>query len=152
MQNTISFKSKFGWISATEINNKISRIHFLKETRKGKLSKNLIQLRINLNNYFKSKKEQFKIPIRISGNKIQRKIWGELKKIRNGKTRTYGEIAKKLRISPRYVGKVCGENMHVILIPCHRVIRSDGKIGGFSAKGGTTLKKKLLDLEARSSK
>ena len=39
MQNTISFKSKFGWISATEINNKISRIHFLKETRKGKLSK-----------------------------------------------------------------------------------------------------------------
>ena len=75
-----------------------------------------------------------------------------MKKIRNGKTRTYGEIAKKLRISPRYVGKVCGENMHVILIPCHRVIRSDGKIGGFSAKGGTTLKKKLLDLEARSSK
>ena len=43
MQNTISFKSKFGWISATEINNKISRIHFLKETRKGKLSKNLIK-------------------------------------------------------------------------------------------------------------
>ncbi len=78
---------------------------------------------------------------------MQKKIWNELKKIRRGKTRTYGEIAKKLRISPRYVGRVCGENKHVIVIPCHRVIRSDGSMGGFSAKGGIKLKKKLLRFE-----
>ena len=70
-----------------------------------------------------------------------------MKKIRRGKTRTYGKIAKKLGISPRYVGRVCGENKHIIVIPCHRVIRSDGSMGGFSAKGGIKLKKKLLRFE-----
>ena len=75
-----------------------------------------------------------------------------MKKIRIGKTRTYGEIAKKLRISPRYVGRVCGENKHIIVIPCHRVIRSDGSMGGFSANGGIVLKKKLLEFESRKTK
>ena len=64
-----------------------------------------------------------------------------------GKTRTYGEIAKKLGISPRYVGRACGENKHIIVIPCHRVIKSDGSMGGFSAKGGIKLKEKLLRFE-----
>ena len=103
-------------------------------------------------NYFKSKNQCLKIPIQIKGNKMQKKIWVELKKIRKGRTKTYGEIAKKLNISPRYVGRVCGENKHIIVIPCHRVIKSDGTIGGFSAKGGIVLKKKLLEFEARKTK
>ena len=61
-------------------------------------------------------------------------------------------IAKKLNISPRYVGRVCGENKHIIVIPCHRVIKSDGTMGGFSAKGGIVLKKKLLEFESRKTK
>ena len=103
-------------------------------------------------NYFKSKNEYLKIPIKIKGNKIQKRIWGELKKIKKGRTKTYGEIAKKLNISPRYVGRVCGENKHIIVIPCHRVIKSDGTMGGFSAKGGIVLKKKLLEFESRKTK
>ena len=152
MENTISFNTKFGWISATEINNKISRIRFHKQKRKGKSSKNLKDLKKNFIDYFKSKNDHLKIPIQIKGNYVQRKIWNELKKIKKGKTRTYGEIAKKLKISPRYVGRVCGENKHIIVIPCHRVIRSDGSTGGFSAKGGIVLKKKLLEFEARKTK
>jgi len=147
MENTISFNTRFGWISATEINNKVSRVHFYKEKQKGKLSRNLKNLRTNFNHYFESKNEKFKFPIKVNGNKIQKKIWNELKKIKKGSTRTYGEIAKKLKISPRYVGRVCGQNRHIIVIPCHRVIRSDGSMGGFSAKGGISLKKRLLDLE-----
>ena len=147
MENTISFNTKFGWISATEINNKISKIQFHKEKRKGNTTKNLKILKNDFISYFRYKKKQIKAPIKVSGNTIQKKIWNELKKIKKGKTRTYGEIAKKLRISPRYVGRVCGENKHVIVIPCHRVIKSDGSMGGFSAKGGVRLKKKLLRFE-----
>ena len=147
MENTISFNTKFGWISATEINNKISKIQFHKEKRKGNTTKNLKILKNDFISYFRYKKKQIKAPIKVSGNTIQKKIWNELKKIKKGKTRTYGEIAKKLRISPRYVGRVCGENKHVIVIPCHRVIKSDGSMGGFSAKGGIRLKKKLLRFE-----
>ena len=146
MENTISFNTKFGWISATEIDNKITKIQFNKEKNKGKNSKNLRILKKSVISYFKSKK-QIKIPIKINGNKMQKKIWNELKKIRTGKTKTYGEIARKLGISPRYVGRVCGENKHILIIPCHRVIRSDGYLGGFSAEGGLKLNEKLLKFE-----
>ena len=90
---------------------------------------------------------KIKIPIKIIGKPIQKKIWNELKKIPRGKTKSYAYIAKKLKISPRYVGKVCGENKHVLVIPCHRVIRSDGSLGGFSATAGVKLKEKLLKFE-----
>jgi len=74
-------------------------------------------------------------------------VWNELKKIKLGKTKSYGEIAKKLNLSPRHVGKICGQNKIPLIIPCHRVIRSDGTMGGFSAIGGISLKKKLLKFE-----
>ena len=151
MENTISFNTKFGWISATETNNKVTRISFSKQ-KNGKISKNLKRLKKNFINYFKYKNRHLKIPIQISGNRMQKKIWSELKTIKKGKTKTYGEIARKLNISPRYVGKVCGQNKHIIVIPCHRVIRSDGSMGGFSARTGISLKKKLLDFEESKTK
>ena len=78
-----------------------------------------------------------------------KKIWKELKKIPYGKTKSYGEIAKIVKTSPRYVGKVCGQNKHLLAIPCHRVIRTDGTMGGFSGTGGLKLKKRLLILEQK---
>ena len=78
---------------------------------------------------------------------MQKKIWAEIKKIKCGNTKSYGEIAKKFGISPRYVGRICGQNNLILLIPCHRVVRTDGKLGGFSAKGGILLKQKLLNFE-----
>ena len=54
----------------------------------------------------------------------------------------------KIGTSPRYVGKVCGQNNLLLIIPCHRVIKSDGSLGGFSGLGGIKLKNKLLTLES----
>ena len=85
--------------------------------------------------------------IEQNGTSIQKKVWNELKKIKFGETKTYGEIAKKYKLSPRHVGKICGQNNIILAIPCHRVIRSDGSLGGFSSRGGIGLKKKLLDFE-----
>ena len=147
MENAISFNTKFGWITAIESNNKITKIQFKKTKNKGIYTKNLKKLRNDLDLYFQRKKNSLKVPIQTKGNTNQKKVWNELKKIKKGKTKSYGEIAKKLKISARYVGKVCGENKHVLIIPCHRVIRSDGSLGGFSAKGGPELKKKLLEFE-----
>ena len=72
---------------------------------------------------------------------FKKKIWKELLKISYGSTKSYGEIAKKIKTSPRYVGNVCGQNKHLLIVPCHRVIRSDGSLGGFSSIGGIKLKK-----------
>ena len=70
-----------------------------------------------------------------------------MKRIKIGKTKSYGEIAKKYKLSPRHVGKICGQNKLLLIIPCHRVIRSDGTLGGFSSVGGIKLKRKLLEFE-----
>ena len=146
MKNTISFKSKFGWISASEKNNKILSVSFAKSNNRGK-SILLNKLKKNLINYFFKKTKKINPNILLEGSKLQIKIWKELIKIPYGKTKSYGEIAKIVKTSPRYVGNVCGQNKHLLIIPCHRVIRTDGSLGGFSSQGGLSLKKRLLSME-----
>ena len=146
MKNTISFKSKFGWISASEKNNKILSVSFAKSNNRGK-SILLNKLKKNLINYFFKKTKKINPNILLEGSKLQIKIWKELIKIPYGKTKSYGEIAKIVKTSPRYVGNVCGQNKHILIVPCHRVIRTDGSLGGFSSSGGLSLKKRLLNKE-----
>ena len=144
--NSLSFKTRFGWISAFEEKGKIVRIKFGRHKNKN-ISKNLKSLKIKINNFFSKKNSFIKSNFLIKGNPIQKKVWRELTKIKMGKTKSYGEIAKKFRISPRHIGKICAQNKIPLIIPCHRVIRSDGSLGGFSARGGISLKKRLLDFE-----
>lgn len=66
-----------------------------------------------------------------------------------GDTRPYGELARELNTSPRAVGGGCGRNPIPVVVPCHRVVRSDGGLGGYSGAGGVALKRRLLDHEAR---
>tara|TARA_B100000959_G_scaffold283520_1_gene352633 strand:- start:1021 stop:1467 length:447 start_codon:yes stop_codon:yes gene_type:complete len=146
MIRQISIKTKFGWISAFEQKNKIYLIKFEK-CRNKSISKNLKRFKISLNNFLAKKNKFLSSSIVVRGSSIQKKVWNELRKIKFGKTKTYGEIAKKHKLSPRHVGKICGQNRIPLIIPCHRVIRSDGTLGGFSAPGGVYLKKKLLDFE-----
>ena len=146
MKKTISFKTKFGWISAIEENGKITEIKFLKTKNVGK-SLILKKLKKMINKYFSKQETSFNLPLEIKGSLLQKKIWKELIKIPYGKTKSYGDIAKIVKTSPRYVGNVCGQNKHLLVVPCHRVIRTDGSLGGFSSSGGLGLKKRLLNLE-----
>ena len=144
--NCFSYKTKFGWISAFEKKNKIFKVKFGKHKNKS-ISKNLKIFKINLINFLNRKKKTIKSNFLIEGNPIQKKVWKELTRIKLGKTKSYGEIARKFKLSPRHVGKICGQNKIVLVIPCHRVIRSDGSMEGFSSIGGISLKQKLLDFE-----
>ena len=84
-----------------------------------------------------------------SGTVFQKKVWRELSKIPKGETKTYKEIAIAIGhpLAVRAVANACGQNPYPIKIPCHRVIRSDGKLGGYSAPGGTAAKLRLLKEE-----
>ena len=142
MIKQISIKTRFGWISAFEEKGRIVKVKFGK-TRKKSINNNLRKFRNSLNNFTTGKSKSIKSNFLIKGNPVQKKVWRELKNIKFGKTKTYGEIAKKFKLSPRHVGKICGQNKIVLAIPCHRVIRSDGSMGGFSSIGGIILKKKF---------
>ena len=147
MKKIICFKTSYGWINIVENNNSIDSISFGRLKQKGS-SKQLIDLKKQIHNHFFNKLYKWNFKLTIVGTTLQKKIWNEIKKIPFGKTITYGHIAKKIKTSPRYVGRVCSQNLHLLVIPCHRVIRSDGTLGGFSGLGGILLKRKLLDMES----
>ncbi len=144
--NTLSFYSSIGWITLSEENSLITSVKFGKKKNKGKNAV-LIKLKKQIMEFTKGKRKKFSVKLNIEGSALQKSIWKQLSKISYGTTKTYRDIAKTLRTSPRYVGNVCGQNNHLLVIPCHRVVRSDGTLGGFSGLGGIKLKKKLLQLE-----
>ena len=86
---------------------------------------------------------------KLTGTDFQIKVWIYLKKIPKGKVKTYLEVAKAIRKPKafRAVANAVGKNPYPPKIPCHRVIRSDGKIGGYSGKGGIREKRRLLASE-----
>jgi methylated-DNA-[protein]-cysteine S-methyltransferase len=85
----------------------------------------------------------------IKGTKFQIKVWKYLKSIAKGKVKTYKEVAIAINKpkAARAVANACAKNPYAPNVPCHRVIRSDGSLGGFSSPGGTKAKKKLLKKE-----
>ena len=84
---------------------------------------------------------------------FQKRVWKEIDKIPYGITVTYKEIAEKIGRpnASRAVANACGRNPSPLIRPCHRVIRSDGSIGGYSASGGAKMKMKLLKKERANS-
>ena len=82
----------------------------------------------------------------LKGTKFQIKVWNYLKKIPKGKLRTYSQVAIAINkpLAVRAVANAIGKNPVPPMIPCHRVIKSDGSLGGYSGKGGITTKRILL--------
>lgn len=100
-----------------------------------------------LDEYFAKKRTSFEIPLKISGTEFQKNVWSALLRIPYGSTCSYSNIATLISNpkSTRAVGTANGKNNFPILIPCHRVIKVTGEIGGYA--GGVELKKYLLELE-----
>ena len=88
----------------------------------------------------------------FKGTKFQKKVWNYIKSIKKGSLKTYKEVAIGINRpkSARAVANAVGKNPFAPKIPCHRVIRSDGSLGGYSGKGGIKTKKKLLKKEGIS--
>lgn len=109
----------------------------------------LAELKAKLARYFRGEEVAFDEPVDLrDATPFQKAVWEETRRIPWGQTSTYGEIAAALGKpgAARAVGRALAANPVPIIIPCHRVLRSDGSLGGFG--GGVELKKRLLELEA----
>ncbi len=100
-----------------------------------------------LDDYFAGRLQKFTIPLSLEGTAFQRSVWRALKTIPYGKTVSYGAISKKIGNpkASRAVGAANGQNPVSIIVPCHRVIGSTGKLVGYG--GGLPIKTALLELE-----
>ena len=97
----------------------------------------------------KSARKQGFSPMILKGTKFQLKVWKYIKTIPKGKVKTYKQVAIGIKSprSARAVANACAKNPYAPKIPCHRVIRSDGALGGYSGRGGIKQKRKLLRSE-----
>jgi len=111
----------------------------------------LLETERQLREYFAGARSQFELPLELRGSEFQNKVWRALTEIPFGQTISYSDLAKTIG-SPkasRAVGAANGKNPLSIVIPCHRVIGTDGTLSGFA--GGLETKATLLTLEARAA-
>lgn len=143
------YHSPIGWMEIRASKKGIVRISFVQE--KGEYSNRsplLKKCKTQLEEYFDRKRKSFNLPVDLDdGTDFQVIVWKELKKIPFGTTITYLDLSKRLGDphSERAVGNAVGKNPVNIVLPCHRVIGSDGKLTGY--RGGLKRKKWLLDFE-----
>lgn len=120
----------------------------IKSTREaGKAKKYLDQAESEVHEYLKGQRKKFSVKLEVVGTPFQKQVWQGLQEIPYGKAVSYKELATSIKKpkAVRAVGTANGRNNFCIIIPCHRVIASDGTLGGYS--GGLRFKKHLLNLE-----
>jgi methylated-DNA-[protein]-cysteine S-methyltransferase len=97
--------------------------------------------------YFAGTRTDFDLPLAPPSSPLQARMRDAMTAIPYGETRSYGELAVLLGSNPRAIGQACGSNPIPIVVPCHRVLAAGGRPGGFSAPGGLTTKRRLLEIE-----
>jgi len=147
------YNSPIGTIEIVSSNTSIRECNFVKDNlRTPSKNKPLIlnQALEQLKGYFEGILQDFNLQLELKGTEFQLKVWNELQKIPFGQIITYKELAEKIgkNNAIRAVGSANGKNPISIIIPCHRVIGSDGKLRGYG--GGIEKKKWLIDFESQS--
>lgn len=106
-------------------------------------------IRSQVREYERGDRRQFTLDTKIPGGLLG-EVMESMTEIPYGETRSYGALATDLDTAPIAIGGACARNPVPVIVPCHRVVRSDGSLGGYSAADGVSTKRRLLDFEART--
>ncbi len=150
VQKSLWLKAPFGGLQITQEDETIIRIERVDQPKHGKdsgTSPLLAEAERQLTAYFAGERRQFDFPIELRGSAFDQRVWEKLLTVPFGEWKSYGEIAKEIGKpgAARAVGGAVGRNPLLIVVPCHRILRKDGGIGGFSA--GIDAKKTLIAIE-----
>jgi methylated-DNA-[protein]-cysteine S-methyltransferase len=146
----VCIESPVGPLTITTINGKVTEVTFeLLEDSADKPSETAMRAAAELNDYFQGNTKSFSVETELIGTDFQKAVWAEIAKIDYGKTVSYSEIAAAIGKpgAARAVGGAVGANPIPIIVPCHRVMGSTGKITGYSGGAGIPTKEFLLKLE-----
>ena len=142
------YKSIIGNLEIICKNNELVSLKIVETVTNNSADTDFIKkIKLQLDEYFSGKRQNFNIKINPKGTEFQMLVWKQLQKIPYGKTKSYSEIAIVLGKpnAQRAVGSACNKNPIMLIIPCHRIISKNGNIGGFAY--GNTIKQKLLEIE-----
>ncbi|MGL5206545.1 MAG: methylated-DNA--[protein]-cysteine S-methyltransferase [Acidaminococcaceae bacterium] len=154
MLNKAYFYSPVGWLSIEDDGVALTKINFENQvcSECGQISEIAGMVIQQLQEYFSGRRRAFSLPLALSGTKFMQEVWQALLDIPYGEVRSYGDIAKTIEKPKacRAVGMANNRNPLPIVIPCHRVVGTNGKLIGYA--GGLQCKDKLLKLEKENSK
>lgn len=136
----------FGFMTLVERDNAIVGLEWGGRTD-GRPNGLLIDAKRQLEQYFARKRTTFDLNLAPDGSEDEKRLWTRMAQIRYGHTMAYGELARELGHVAREIGQACARNPIPIIIPCHRVVGSDGALTGYSAPGGIDVKRRLLQFE-----
>jgi methylated-DNA-[protein]-cysteine S-methyltransferase len=146
-------RAPFATLGITASGSHLTGIRFLSPTVPAKMPRRdtIAHLAcVQLNAYLEDPAFEFDVPLRLAGTRHRLQVWEAMQRIRAGKTRTYGEVARELSSSARAVGGACGANPIPVIVPCHRIVASNG-LGGFMGAAGEgferSIKRWLLEHE-----
>lgn len=147
------YESPIGLIEISGTDDAVRSLDFVEERRDGCHSKRVVdQAMKEMKEYFEGNRQQFEVPLDLRGTPFQRAVWRELLKIPYGSTASYGDIARAIG-NPKAVRAVGGANHRnpvALIVPCHRVIGSDGSMTGYGS--GIWRKEWLLKHEGKRCK
>ncbi|MGI5893627.1 MAG: methylated-DNA--[protein]-cysteine S-methyltransferase [Candidatus Merdivicinus sp.] len=140
-------QTPIGWLTIWAEDEFLIRIDFGIKGQSNSCMSVLLDAEQQLCEYFARKRQQFDLSLRITGTEFQRKVWTTLQQIPYGQVKSYGEIAAQIGNPKacRAVGMANNRNPLPIVIPCHRVVGSNGRLVGYA--GGISIKEELLRLE-----
>ena len=142
------YDSPIGLVEIGGTPDGITSLFFVEERRSGVATNEMCEQAVKqISEYFTGSRQEFDLPILLSGTEFQRQVWQELRSIPFGQTVSYGDLARAIGkpSAVRAVGAANGDNPVSIIVPCHRVIGSDGGLTGYG--GGLERKRWLLKHE-----
>jgi methylated-DNA-[protein]-cysteine S-methyltransferase len=144
--NRITVKSPLGPLTVFERDGKIIALDYGRAGRDSPtpLLRSAAQ---QLDAYFRGQRKMFDLPLGPAGTAFQQAVWEGMRRIPYGRTCSYADLARELDSGPRAIGGACARNPLPIIIPCHRVLASGQRIGGYGSPGGLDTKRFLLELE-----
>lgn len=131
-----SVKTPFAHLALVLDHNELVAIDFI-STSAREISPETAQAKkivSQIKKYCQHATHSFDVKLRLQGTAFQKSVWREMQKISSGKVKTYGEVAKILKTSPRAVGNACRQNPVPLIVPCHRIVAAGG-IGGYAEIG-----------------
>jgi methylated-DNA-[protein]-cysteine S-methyltransferase len=147
-------RTPFATLGITTTDTHVTGVRFLAPTVPAKAPRrdSIAHLAcVQLQAYLENPDYCFDLPYRLSGTRHRLEVWEAMMRIPAGKVRTYGEVARELKSSPRAVGGACGANPIPMIVPCHRIVGANGTLGGFMGASGegfeTGIKRWLLEHE-----
>ena len=147
MRASLTLETEIGPLTVTEADGAIAAIDWGARAARPARTPLLNEAARQIKAYLAGRLTEFDLPVAPGGSEFQRRVFEAMRAIPYGRVMSYGDLARVTGSAPRAVGGACGANRVAILVPCHRVVASGRRLGGYGGPGGLATKRYLLGLE-----